>query len=395
MRKKTLRLGVVSSIGRGASIASIYSKHPGIELAAMCDADKTAFEKGRKEFGLKKGSYREYLKLDDMLDKEELDWVIIATGDTTHYELGKKVLKAGVNLYVEKPMCVTLKEADDLWRTEKETGRKVVVGCELRYHAAVRKFRRILRRGDIGRMVLGYAISTQKRGHTYFRRKYRNSSYGSTPLMQKGIHLMDLVNDFVDADPVSVYASGGRDLFGGRKDCRGRFCTKCPEAGTCDYHYYSGAVGGDKGIDKKKVLPTQTACVFDAGIDVNDNSLLLVNFSNGVRMSVAEIFFAPDNAWKFMLQGTRGYAGLVIGEKNRIEVFRSCDKKPKIIKIDAKGIGHVGDLEMRDTLVKIHFSGGTMSPTAREGRAGVAVLEKAMESEKTGKVMKIPWPDRK
>jgi len=50
---------------------------------------------------------------------------------------------------------------------------------------------------------------------------------------------------------------------------------------------------------------------------------------------------------------------------------------------------------MRDTLVKIHFSGGTMSPTAREGRAGVAVLEKAMESEKTGKVMKIPWPDRK
>jgi len=389
-----LRLGVVSAVGRGAFLAALYSRHPKIELAAMCDRDKNAFEQGRKVFKLKKGAYREHLTLDDMLDKEELDWVIVASGDTTHHKLGKKILKAGVNLFVEKPMCVTLKEADDLWRTQRETGKKVVVGCELRYHAAVIKFREILRSGEIGKVVLGYAISTQKRGHTYFRRKYRNSSYGSTPLMQKGIHLMDLVNDFAASDPVSVYATGGRDLFGGREECRGRVCTDCPEAGVCDFHFYNGPIGGNKEIDRKNPLPTQIPCVFDGGIDVNDNSLMLVNYANGVSMSVAEVFFAPDNTWKFFLQGTRGSANLVIGAGTEtcLEVFRSNEKKPERIKFSLKGTGHVGDTEMRDALVKTHFSGEKMSPDAREGRAGIAVLDKAMESEEKGKVMRIQWP---
>lgn len=395
MKKDTLKLGVVSAIGRGAFLAAIYSKHPRIELVAVCDQDKKAFEQRRKEFKVEKGAYREYLSLDDMLDGEDMDWVIVATGDTTHHKLGKKVLEAGCNLYVEKPMCVTIEEADDLWRTERRTGKSVVVGCELRYHAAVRKFREILRRGDIGKIVMGYAISTQKRGNTYFRRKYRNRSYGSSPLMQKGIHLMDLVNDFAGSDPVSVYAGGGRALFGGRDDCRGRVCTRCPEANTCDYHFRNGAVAGNRDLKAKDALPTQIACVFDAGIDVNDNTMMLVEFANGIRMSVAEIFFAPDNAWRFMLQGTRGHAHLVIGVENYIEIFRSSEKKPEKTKVRATGAGHVGDMDMRDALVKAHFSGERIYPTARDGRAGVAVLAKAMESEEKGKVMRIPWPDKK
>jgi len=84
-----------------------------------------------------------------------------------------------------------------------------------------------------------------------------------------------------------------------------------------------------------------------------------------------------------------------IGEKNHIEVFRSYEKKPEKISIKTGGVGHVGDVEMRDALVEAHFSGRGISPTAREGRAGVAVLAKAMESEKTGKVTKILWPDKK
>ena len=401
MGKDILKFGVVSGLGRGAYLASLYSQHPKAELVAMCDNDPTAFEKGRKVFGLKKGSYREYQDLDDMLSKEDMDWVFVATGDPTHYPLGKKVLQAGCNLFVEKPMCVTMEQADDLWKTEQETGLAVVVGCELRYHAAVIKFRDILRKGTIGKVVLGYCLSTQKRGYGYFRSKYAHKSYGSPPLMQKGIHLTDLVIDLNNSDPVRVFASGGQDLYGSRKECRGRVCTNCKEADTCDFHFYNGAsiVKKKKDINKKNPLPNEITCVFDDRIDVNDNSLLLVDFENGARMAVAEIFFAPENRWEFILQGTKGEARLnmIMGpavHKSTIEVFTFKDRRPRKVKIPpVEGSHGGGDIAMRDALVEAYLQGRRISPTAREGRAGIATLIKAMESEETGEIMEIPWPD--
>ncbi|MCM8778141.1 MAG: Gfo/Idh/MocA family oxidoreductase, partial [Candidatus Omnitrophica bacterium] len=265
------------------------------------------------------------------------------------------------------------------------------------------KFREILREGVIGKIVMGICVSTQKRGYTYFRRKYRHSSYGSPPLLQKGIHMVDLAIDFADADPISVFASGGQDLYGGRDDCIGRLCTGCPEGSSCDFNYYIGSAITIKKKDRRRTNPSmdEIRCVFDGTIDVNDNSLLLVDFSNGVRMSIAEIFYAPENKWEFFIYGTKGEARLKIGAgpwtyKNIIEIFTFKDRKPKSINIQTSISGHGGaDELMRDALIEGHFNGKNISPTVREGRAGIATIVKALESEHAGKVMKIPWPEIK
>lgn len=403
MKKRVFKFGVVSAQGRGAYLAWLYSQHPETKLVAMCDMDKSAFETGQKQFPLKHSNWKRYYNVDDMLKKEKMDWVFVASGDTTHYELGKKILKAGCNAFIEKPMCVSIEQADDLWRLQQKTGLSVVVGCELRYHSAVVKFRKILREGVIGKIVMGICVATQKRGYTYFRRKYRHSSYGSPPLLQKGIHMVDLAIDFADADPVRVFASGGRDLYGGRDDCKGRICTDCPEEDTCDFHFYKGAAINErkKDIDRKNPSLDTIRCVFDGTIDVNDNSLLLVDFSNGVRMSIAEIFYAPENKWEFFIYGTKGEARLKIGagpwtHKSIIEIFTFNDRKPKCINIPSAIGGHGGaDELMRDALIEAHFNSKNISPTVREGRAGVATIIKALESEETGKVMEIPWPEIK
>ena len=402
MGKEMLRFGVVSARDRGAYLAQLYSSNPATKLVAMCDMSPEAFEIGLKQFPLKDTDYRKYSKVEDMLANEKMDWVFIASGDPTHYKLGKMVIEAGCNLFVEKPMCISIEEAEALWELQKKTGLSVVVGCELRYHKAVTEFRKILRDGIIGKIVLGYCIATQKRGYTYFRRKYRHSSYGSPPLLQKGIHLVDLVIDLNNSDPVRVFASGGRDLYGGRRECRGRVCTDCPEADTCDFHFYNGAAIAEKKKDINRKNPSQDAinCVFDDTIDVNDNSLMLVDFSNGARMAVAEIFYAPENKWEFILQGTKGQARLKINagpwkNDSMIEVFTFKDRSPRRIDIPAVIGGHGGaDEIMRDALIDGYFQGKNISPTVRDGYAGVATIMKAMESEETGKVMQIPWPDR-
>lgn len=397
--RKTFRFGVISARDRGAYLAQIYSEHPQAKLVAMCDMDPEAFEIGQKQFQVKSADWKRYYNVDDMLNNEEMDWVFIASGDPTHYELGKKILNAGCNVFIEKPMCISIEEADDLWKIQQETGLFVVVGCELRYHSAVVKFREILREGIIGKIVMGMCIATQKRGHTYFRRKYRHSSYGSPPMLQKGIHMIDLVIDIANSDPVRVFASGGRNLYGGRNDCIGRLCTDCSEGDSCDFNYYVGSAITIKKKDRKKTNPPidEIRCVFDGTIDVNDNSILLVDFANGCRMAVAEIFFAPENKWEFFIYGTKGEARLKMGytQKNIIEVFTFKDRKPKRFDIPASIGGHGGaDELMRDALIEGYFQNKNISPTVREGRAGVSTIVKAMESEKTGMVMEIPWPSK-
>lgn len=400
MGERKFKFGVVSAVGRGAFLASLYSQHPEAQLVAMCDINPEAFEIGQRQFPLNNTNYRKYTSIDDMLENEEMAWVFIASGDPTHYPLGKKVLQAGCNLFVEKPMCISIEESTDLWKTQQETGLFVVVGCELRYHQAVIKFRQMLKEGVIGKIVMGNCIGAQKRGYTYFRRKYRHKSYGSPPILQKGIHLVDLTIDLVNSDPVRVFASGGRDLYGGREECKGRVCTDCPEAETCDFHFYNGVAIAMKKKDrnKKETSPDVINCVFDSTIDVNDNSLMLVDFASGVRISVAEIFFAPENKWEFTFYGTKGQATLKINagpwtDKSFIEIFTFKDRKPHRIDIPSSIGGHGGaDELMRNALIEGYLQGKNIPPTVRDGWAGVATIVKAMESEETGSVMEIPWP---
>ncbi|MCX8082604.1 MAG: Gfo/Idh/MocA family oxidoreductase [bacterium] len=402
MKSKTFRFGVISARERGAYLAQLYSEHPEAQLVAICDMDPSAFDIGQKQFPLKSNNWNRYFNIDDMLKNEKMDWVFIASGDPTHYQLGKKILNAGCNAFIEKPMCITIEEADDLWTLQQKKGLSIVVGCELRYHSAVVKFREILKGGIIGKIVMGICIATQKRGHTYFRRKYRHSSYGSPPLLQKGIHMVDLAIHFANSDPVRVFASGGRDLYGGRDECTGRLCTNCPEENNCDFHFYNGSsiTERKKDINRKNPPLDAIRCVFDGTIDVNDNSILLIDFANGCRMSVAEIFFAPENKWEFFIYGTKGEAHLKIGagpwtHKNTIDIFTSKDRKPKRIDIPAAIGGHGGaDELMRDALIEGYLQGRCIPPTARDGRAGVATISKALESEETGQVMEIPWPDK-
>lgn len=397
MTSDKLVFGVVGGRGRGAYLASLYAEHELTELKAIADCDASAFEEGREKYNLEKGSYREYASVKEMLARESLEWLLIASPDDTHFDLTLQGLNAGCHCFVEKPMCQTLEQADEVCRAQRRTGKTVVVGCELRYTQAVSRFRKLLRDGAIGKVILGQCIETQARGHGYFRRKYRHRSFGSPPLLQKGIHLVDLVQDLVGTDPVKVSASGGLDFYGRRPETDGRVCGTCPDAHTCAFHPYTG-----KGIaewKRKRVPadapPSEAPCVFDSSIDVEDNAMLLVDYANGARVSIADIYFAPENKREVVFHGTKGFARLRMVtrpvQETVIEIHRMYEEKPERIDIPHVQGGHGGgDPGLRDALVAAARKGGTVSPTCEEARAGIATILMALRSMSSGRAEPIP-----
>ena len=76
--------------------------------------------------------------------------MIVTTPDWTHAEVAIDFLRAGIAVYLEKPLAITVEDADEVLRTAHETGTKLYVGHNFRHAAVVRLMHDIIARGEIG-----------------------------------------------------------------------------------------------------------------------------------------------------------------------------------------------------------------------------------------------------
>jgi predicted dehydrogenase len=86
--------------------------------------------------------------------KDRVDLVTVATPNSTHYEITKAFLEAGINVLCEKPMTVTVEQAEDIVATAKRTGAICAVNYGYTGYALVRHMRAMVARGDLGKIRL-------------------------------------------------------------------------------------------------------------------------------------------------------------------------------------------------------------------------------------------------
>jgi predicted dehydrogenase len=94
---------------------------------------------------------------EDAVSDPEVDTVVIATPASTHYELAKASLKAGKHTFVEKPLAMCIREADELLTLATAVNRVLMVGHTFLYNAAVRYVKKLLDKGEIGRIYYIYS----------------------------------------------------------------------------------------------------------------------------------------------------------------------------------------------------------------------------------------------
>ena len=124
------RLGLIGAGGQGSGDARGAS-HFG-DFLAVCDVDQRHAERARNDdrIGKKKADvYEDYRKL---LDRPDIDAVIIGTPDHWHTKICIDAMRAGKDIYCEKPLTLTIDEGKKLGRVAKETGRVVQVGTQQR-----------------------------------------------------------------------------------------------------------------------------------------------------------------------------------------------------------------------------------------------------------------------
>lgn len=201
--KSEVHIGVAGLGPMGSDLAREVAKHPSAIVTAICDADSEIL----RNAGDIVSHATPYTNYNVMLDKESLDGVIIATPPRTHLPLAASAFDAGVHVFCEKPMALTVDECDAMIAAAAAAGRALMVGQVFRYIGVYRFVLEMALSGDLGIPMAMRTIRTMNAWNNWARpwRAQRETAGGF--LYEINIHELDLVACIL-GDPTSVTAAG-------------------------------------------------------------------------------------------------------------------------------------------------------------------------------------------
>jgi predicted dehydrogenase len=197
-----LRVLTVGLGSMGMSHALAYTRIAGLEVAGVC------------ERRIKQRKLPEVLSAAVKFDNYETalgelkpDIVSINTLPDTHADFAIKAMEAGAHVFVEKPLADSARDAEKVVETAKRTGKKLVIGYILRHHPSWMKFIEIAR--ELGRpLVFRMNLNQQSNGQTWEAHKRLMESV--SPIVDCGVHYVDVMCQMTNAKPVSVHAIGAK-----------------------------------------------------------------------------------------------------------------------------------------------------------------------------------------
>jgi len=173
-------------------------------LHTACDSDPHTILERKEQFP--EAVYA--TPFDVILKNPEIKAVAIATPAATHYQYVKQALLAGKDVYVEKPLALTVKEGQEIVDIAEKEKRIVMVGHILQYYPAVRKLKEIISSAELGRIECIYS----NRLNIGKLRTEENILWSFAP------HDISVIMMLIDEDPVRVSAFGGdflnRGIYG-------------------------------------------------------------------------------------------------------------------------------------------------------------------------------------
>ena len=151
----TIRIGVIGYGIQGHNDLRTALKVPGVELAGICDLYTGRLENAREEFG--KDLYTT-INYKDLLDKKDIDAVLICTTDVWHARITIDALAKGKHVYCEKPMVYKISEGVPVIEAVKKSGKVLQVGSQRVSSIGYAKAKELLAAGEIGELNMVNAV---------------------------------------------------------------------------------------------------------------------------------------------------------------------------------------------------------------------------------------------
>lgn len=308
-----------------------------------------------------------YDDFDEMLRAVSPDTVIVTSKDSTHDDYIIRALHAGCDVISEKPLTTTFDKALAIKQAKEEMGKEVVVTFNLRFQPFFKRIKEIISTGILGDILsvhFEWMLDTSH-GADYFRRWHRQRENSGSLLVHKSTHHFDLINWFLEEDPVEVNAFGTRRFYGPTREERSERCLTCPYQKSCEFYMdihkndLENMYLGCEDVDGYY----RDCCVFSEEIDIEDSISVNVRYSGGAVMSYSLTAHSPYEGLNMVLNGTKGRmeikrvsrSSIAYNEEtcDTVKVYNRKGEEIGIRVPNVSGEGHGGaDGRLRDFLFR-------------------------------------------
>ncbi len=364
---KEIKIGVIGAGGRRSLTKEAHKPEEGFRIVAGADINPVRLKKFEEAIGgddmLLTDDYQE------LLAREDIDAVFITTPDFLHEEQAVNALEAGKDVYLEKPMTISIEGCDRLLEVAYKTGSKLFLGHNMRHFPVINKMKDIIDSGVIGdvqavwcRHFIGYG------GDAYFKDWHSEQQYTNGLLLQKGAHDIDVIHWLANSYTKSVVGMGMLSIY---DKCEKR---KKEKGGNASWSNNNWPPLSQVGMSPK--------------IDVEDNNMIMMQLENGIQASYTQCHYTPDSERNYTFIGTLGRVEN-IGDYGEAEVHVWTQRGPRntpdiIYKIKAMEGSHGGsDPAIVKSFLKFIRDGGETktSPIAARNAVAVGVMaHKSMRS---------------
>ena len=285
------------------------------KLVGLCDLNEGRLKLAMKEAGDVRGYHAD--DFDKMIEETSPDCVIVTTRDSFHDIYICRAMELGCDVITEKPMTTDATKCQQIIDTQRKAGRKVTVSFNYRYAPPRSQVKELLMSGVIGEVlsVDFHWVLDSKHGADYFRRWHRNKANSGGLMVHKATHHFDLVNWWLSAIPVRVFALGQREFYTPQTadryglTNRSERCHDCPEAEKCPFEL---RLSGSESLQELYLNNEEhdgyfrDRCVFSDQIDIEDNVNVIVDYDSGTKLSYSLNAFCPWEGYIVCFNGTKG-----------------------------------------------------------------------------------------
>lgn len=205
IRDRKIKLGLIGC-GRISQkhIEGLKVHSSNIELSSICDKHIEKLEKAKKETDC-----NIYTSLDEMIENEKLDLVSIATPNGTHAEIALKMLKQKINVITEKPMALSVSDAEQMIETAKINDVKLFVVHQNRLNDTIINLKQALDENRFGKIFMITSNVFWQRPQEYYDKDatwHGTKDMDGGAFMTQASHYVDLMQWVANANPLSVYS---------------------------------------------------------------------------------------------------------------------------------------------------------------------------------------------
>jgi hypothetical protein len=238
-QKSMKRYAIVGASSRGTSMFAIPISKQFTDVAKLVGVYDPNYKRAHLLQQNCGGDFPVYASFEEMVHDSKPDIVIVTTTDRYHHEYIIKALEMDCDVITEKPMTIDEEKCNAILEAEKRTKRNVTVTFNMRFVPLIMRIKEILKQDIIGQILsvhFEWFLDTSH-GADYFRRWHRRKENSGGLLIHKSTHHFDVVNWFLEEEPVEVAAFGTLRFYGPTREERGERCLTCNYKDTCEFYF--------------------------------------------------------------------------------------------------------------------------------------------------------------